>query len=287
MVRISTLACVFFVSLYNPAHANDPNLERCVLWTAWVTPPVGNERPAVSPTQYITIDIDETVIINGLLNATDPEGDQIIFRTMSISNNGIPEHFLSTYTCDPDGTITFTPPLGYESFDDPPILIGYGYNDVPPGAVDGEWYSNHGVSAAISITVEPSVSLLEIDINVLPGDIDNVINTCSRASTKIVQYGSMFFPVDEVNISSLVLISNNNNTLGRTGDFLCEIADVGSDDDDYGDPDGFDDLVCQFVTFRTDTDPDESSIITLLGNLVDDTVFKGVDTVDIVHDCPT
>ncbi len=129
----------------------------------------------------------------------------------------------------------------------------------------------------------------EVAINIKPGSDPNSINTCSNGTTPVAILGSDQLDVALVDPDSLVLASATVKTVGKSNRTLCSIQDVGGVDagafDSLGSPDGYDDLVCHFVTFELTELEDESTEATLTGNLLDGASIAGSDSVNIVKDC--
>ncbi len=78
--------------------------------------------------------------------------------------------------------------------------------------------------------------------------------------------------------------------VGKTDRLLCSVEDVsgpppgpGGADDPSGVPDGFSDLVCQFVTVDLGISPGDTSA-EITGFFLDGTEFVGTDTINIVKD---
>ena len=128
-----------------------------------------------------------------------------------------------------------------------------------------------------------------IAINIKPDSDPNSINTCSGGTTPIAIFGSETLDVTLIDPESLVFASATVKTVGKSGRMLCNIEDAGSVDgtvfDSYGLPDGYDDLVCHFLTFELTDLEDTSSTAVLTGNLLDGSALEGEDTVNIVKDC--
>jgi hypothetical protein len=146
--------------------------------------------------------------------------------------------------------------------------------DVPAGATrlffglhDGyEWWNNGGeVEVHVTTVVDCTP-----DINVKPGSDPNSINTCSGGAVPVAVFGSAGLDVTTLNPDQLVLASSSVKTVGKSMRSLCSIEDIGAPDgayfDDLGDPDGFDDLVCHFVTVDLDvSDASMEAELTMTG----------------------
>ena len=130
---------------------------------------------------------------------------------------------------------------------------------------------------------------LDVDINIKPGSDPNSINTCSGGATPVAIFGTATLDVTTIDPDSLVLASATVKTVGKSAKILCNIEDIGSVDgtafDNLGAPDGFDDLVCHFVTIDLTALEDSSMSAGLTGNLNDGTPIEGEDSVNVVKDC--
>jgi len=89
-------------------------------------------------------------------------------------------------------------------------------------------------------------------INVHPGSDPNPLNLTSGGTTPVAIFGSDLIDVSQIDLACLTLASTGVKTVGRASKTLCSIEDIGSFDtnelDNFGATDGFDDLVCHFVT---------------------------------------
>ena len=142
--------------------------------------------------------------------------------------------------------------------------------------------------------------VIKVEINIKPGSYPNSINTCSGGSTPVIIFGSETFDVATIDPTQLALGTAIVKTVGKSGRFLCSIEDVGSPDpnmfDSLGDPDGFPDLICHFVTDMAALD-DTSTTATVSITGCDDPsggcdledvgyyVIIATDSVNIVKDC--
>ena len=120
-----------------------------------------------------------------------------------------------------------------------------------------------------------------MDIDIKPGSDPNSINLCGAGVIPVAIFGSADFMVSDINISTLRLGDGGPNgsavkMAGKSGKDLCSTEDV--------DLDGFDDLVCKFVTVDLDLDGGDTDA-TVLG-VADGQEFAGTDSINIAKsDC--
>ena len=122
--------------------------------------------------------------------------------------------------------------------------------------------------------------VLEVAIDIKPGSDPNSINLCGVGVIPVAIFGSADIPVSDIDIPTLRLGDGTPGgsevkMAGKSGKELCSTEDV--------DFDGFDDLVCKFVTVDLglvggDTDA------TVLGTTTGGKEFVGTDSVNIVKD---
>ena len=73
-------------------------------------------------------------------------------------------------------------------------------------------------------------------------------------------------------------------TVGKSGKMLCSIEDVSGDFTfPEGDPDGFLDLVCQFLTVDLGSSPGDTTAA-VMGGLIGGQLIEGSDSINIVKD---
>ena len=141
--------------------------------------------------------------------------------------------------------------------------------------------------------VDPGVSFdnieickLTVNINVHPSSDPNPLNLNSGGSTPVAIFGSEEFDVTQIDIDTLTFADSGVKTVGKADRSLCSISDIGSYDegffDNLGDPDGFDDIVCHFITAEIVNLPDGTDLsIELHGQLNDGRTFEGTDLVKV------
>lgn len=96
-----------------------------------------------------------------------------------------------------------------------------------------------------------------VKIDIKPGSFPNSINLRSNGATPVAILGSASLDVNDIDVSTLTLGTAGIKTVGKvktnkTGKPLCSVEDVSGDfgGGPEGAPDGFDDLVCHFVTIE-------------------------------------
>ncbi|MEI8598895.1 hypothetical protein P4S64_18840 [Vibrio sp. M60_M31a] len=128
--------------------------------------------------------------------------------------------------------------------------------------------------------------ITEVAIDIKPSGYPNSINLGSGGATPVAILGSESLDVNLIDVSTLALGTANVKTVGKFDKSLCSIEDVTGNYDGglVGTPDGFDDLVCHFVTMEIAPEDGETSA-TLTGNFLPEAgggALMGVDTVNIV-----
>ncbi len=122
-----------------------------------------------------------------------------------------------------------------------------------------------------------------VDIDIKPGSDPNSINIGSGGTTAVAILGSANFDVTTINPDTLTLGTAGVKTVGKTARTLCSVADVSGDFSagPEGTPDGFDDLVCHFITMDIAPEAGDTTA-TISGELNDGTAIEGTDSVNIV-----
>lgn len=143
-------------------------------------------------------------------------------------------------------------------------------------ASDGNFKSNSFHAMAVRDgDVVPQITLVEVDIK--PGRDPNSINLCSNGSVPVAILGSATFNVYDVVTSTLRFAEAAAKVVGKKDPHeLCSYDDVNND--------SYTDLVCKYVTTDIAGVDGESTTATVNGELLDDTPFKGTDSVNIVKD---
>ena len=127
---------------------------------------------------------------------------------------------------------------------------------------------------------------IEVTIDIKPGSFPNSINLGSGGVTPVAILGSASLDVNDIDTDTLRLGTAGVKTVGKTDRTLCSVQDVSGDFsfDLQGLPDGFDDLVCHFVTMEIVPEAGDTEA-KLAGNLLAEaggTPIEGTDTVNIV-----
>jgi hypothetical protein len=130
---------------------------------------------------------------------------------------------------------------------------------------------------ALNIDFLPGSVMVQIDIH--PGSDPNSINLCSDGSTPVAIFGSANLDVAQIDETTLTLADTAVRVAGRSGKFLCHPPE-----DINGDQ--LPDLVCQFYTTNLALAANVDTSAEMNGNLLDGTAIQGVDSVNLVKDCP-
>ncbi|MCL9783475.1 hypothetical protein M9194_18775 [Vibrio sp. S4M6] len=134
-----------------------------------------------------------------------------------------------------------------------------------------------GVFTTIANTCA-AVGNLVVDIDIKPGSDPNSINLCSNGSVPVAILGSDSFDVYEIDTNTLSLADAGVKMVGKKDKQLCSTEDVNGD--------GYNDLVCHYVTIDLASLDGTSTSAEVNGKLLDMTPFSGTDTVNIVkHEC--
>lgn len=120
------------------------------------------------------------------------------------------------------------------------------------------------------------VAILEVDIDVRPGNFVNQINLNSHAAIPVAIYGSEFLDVTEIDTSTLTFADAGVKVVGKKDKELCQIEDI--------DLDLYDDLICKFDAFDLGALDGASTEATVKGSLVSGRRFRGTDTVTILKE---
>lgn len=189
-----------------------------------------------------------------------------------------------------------TPPFAGPIYDNVgvPVVIG-GYssdhttsNDSLIGQIDeieifDRALSQEEIQAIFNAGGAGKCKTIEVGIDIKPGSFPNSINLSSGGATPVAILGSTDLDVNEINVTTLSLGTAGIKTVGKLDKYLCSVEDVSGDFSfgPEGASDGFDDLVCHFVTIMIV--PEEGdTVATLSGELLDGTPIEGSDSVNIV-----
>jgi hypothetical protein len=122
---------------------------------------------------------------------------------------------------------------------------------------------------------------MQVEIDIKPGSYPNCFNVNGHGVIPVAILGGADFDVTQIDVSTLSLAGLSVRAKG-TSNLQCSVEDV-SGDFTYpeGAPDGYDDLVCQFVDDAEAWNPDDGTAM-LSGNLKADyggTYFEGSDEI--------
>jgi hypothetical protein len=132
---------------------------------------------------------------------------------------------------------------------------------------------NYGIGCVLPI---------DVDIDIKPGSYPNCFNNDGNGVIPVAILGSADFDVSLIDQSSLSFEGLAVRVKGN-GAEQCSIKDVSGDFSGTleGEPDGFDDLVCQFVD--QDGKWDAGSGHATVGGMIDGTEFEGQDEICITQ----
>jgi hypothetical protein len=116
-----------------------------------------------------------------------------------------------------------------------------------------------------------------VGVDIKPGSDTNSINLCSNGGVPVAILGSDVFYVSDIYTDSLRFSGAEVKVVGKKDPrSLCSFEDVNND--------GYNDLVCHFVTMDIGSIDGSSTEARLVGTLYDTSKFEGSDTVNIVKD---
>ncbi len=249
--------------------------------------------PAARP---FTANVNKTSLFNGSTNYltmnTNPNGAAIVTSTtpgavfdVSSIDLGSGSRFeftdVTVRALDADGVVIESVTFNDQEKLDAHALAGFVKMDSLEitSVLSNDTTNRHRFSFD-NIHITTSILVRNIDIDIKPGSDPNSINLCGAGVIPVAIFGSDDFLVSDIVISTLRLGDGTPGSgsevkmVGKSGKELCSTEDV--------DFDGYDDLVCKFVTVD----------LNLAGGAIDATVlgsttsedFVGTDSVNIVKD---
>jgi hypothetical protein len=131
---------------------------------------------------------------------------------------------------------------------------------------------------AVSVEEVPGTCYIEIDIDIKPQSYPNCFNLNGNGVIPVAILGSADFDVSEIDVLTLTFAGMDVRLKGN-GAVQCSVEDVSGDfTSPEGAPDGYPDLVCQFVDDPDTWAPDDGTA-TVEGELLDGTAFRGTDEI--------
>jgi len=122
---------------------------------------------------------------------------------------------------------------------------------------------------------------VQVTIDIKPGSFPNCFNSNGHGVIPVAILGSDTFDVTQIDVSTLGFGGLDVRVKGN-GNPQCSFEDVSGDfTSPEGAPDGYLDLVCQFVDDASAWTPDDGTA-TLTGELLDGTPIEGSDSICIV-----
>jgi hypothetical protein len=159
--------------------------------------------------------------------------------------------------------------------------------EVSPGDVIElriEKTSTFGDFVGINLTIMATTNVTTVEIDIQPGSDANCVNINGNGVIPVAILGSAAFDVTEVDVASLKFAGLDVRVKG-SGLPQCALEDVSGDfTSPEGSPDGYLDLVCQFVDDPAHWSPDDGTA-KLTGHLhpeFGDTPIEGTDSICIV-----
>ncbi|HEY5747442.1 MAG TPA: LamG-like jellyroll fold domain-containing protein, partial [Chryseolinea sp.] len=129
------------------------------------------------------------------------------------------------------------------------------------------------------------MEVIEVAIDIKPGSFPNCFNVDGNGVIPVAILGSADFDVSQIDTDSLEFAGLAVRVRGNDAR-QCGVEDVSGDfTSPEGAPDGFPDLVCQFVDDSEAWVQNDDSTATLAGNLKEEfsgTQFEGTDSICIV-----
>lgn len=133
-----------------------------------------------------------------------------------------------------------------------------------------------------NIPIKLAAPAKEVEIDIKPGSYPNSLNINGHGVIPVAILGSADFDVTQIDLSTLRFAGLEVRVKGN-GAPQCSIKDVSGDfTNPEGAPDGYQDLVCQFVD-NPDTWLPGEGVAKLMGNLLDGTPIEGTDEIIIVR----
>lgn len=119
---------------------------------------------------------------------------------------------------------------------------------------------------------------IEVEIDIKPGSDPNSINLCSNGAVPVAILGSDTLDVNDIDSDTLRLAEATVKVVGKKDpQTLCSVEDVNGD--------GYDDLVCHFITTELASVLDGTSTsATVTGELFNGIQIQGSDSIIIVKD---
>jgi hypothetical protein len=216
-----------------------------------------------------------TATIEGTLNSTPNTDFRLEFfanTTADPSNHGEGESFIGStnVTTDGSGDVSFTNTFSAIV----PVGEFISATATDPG----------GNTSEFSGSIDVVIGVIEVSVDIKPGSYPNCFNINGNGVIPVAILGSDDFDVTQIDVATLEFAGLDVRVKGN-GTPQCSVEDVSGDFTfPEGAPDGYDDLVCQFVDDPNEWKPDNSTA-TLTGNLkaeYDGTPFHGTDEICIV-----
>lgn len=155
--------------------------------------------------------------------------------------------------------------------------------DIPDGTLTGKYRDGSDINLVFmsDVPIFLAAPAIAVDIDIKPGSYPNSLNINGHGVIPVAILGSADFDVTQIDFSTLRFAGLEVRVKGN-GAPQCSIKDVSGDfTNPEGAPDGYQDLVCQFVD-NPDTWLPGEGVAKLMGNLLDGTPIEGTDEIIIV-----
>ena len=145
------------------------------------------------------------------------------------------------------------------------------------------WHDDNGSNSGSAYVFALGPTTISVAIDIKPGSYPNSINLGSGGATPVAILGSASLDVNDIDTDTVTLGTAGVKTVGKTDRALCSVVDVSGDFSlgPNGAPDGYNDLVCHFVTIAIVPEEGDAQA-TISGALNDSTLIQGMDSVNIV-----
>jgi hypothetical protein len=145
---------------------------------------------------------------------------------------------------------------------------------------DGSVLVTGGYNGTINVNLaELFNAVISVEIDIKPGSYPNCMNINGNGVIPVAILGSDTFDVNDIDLNQPLVFSGLSVRTKGNGLLQCSFDDVSGDfTTAEGEPDGFLDLVCQFMDDTDFWNPDNGTA-TLSGRLTNGRLFKGTDSI--------
>ncbi len=246
----------------------------------------GSSAEWISNTEYIEGNIAGNTWRLFEISIPIPAGAYNIAGTAQVNSDNAEEVYLNETLLGSNGEVQGP----FSDNQEWSTVISYNLADLQPGdntlAVIVRNYAGTnsatgnptGLIYSIAVTYDEPI---HVGIDIKPGSFPNSINKDGNGVIPVAILGSADFDVTQIDPASLSFEGAAVRIKGN-GAPQCSVQDVSGDfTNPEGAPDGYPDLVCQFVD-DTSIWAEGPGTATLTGSLYDGTPFEGSDSVNVV-----